>query len=91
VRGAGERAGQCRQWWLRRTEPDIRLDSLLNIYSYPGRPLIIIVYAATAIGGTLCPDDECLEACLFAPHEIPWDRLAFPSTREALRAYLDRR
>jgi 8-oxo-dGTP diphosphatase len=70
---------------------DIRLDSLLDVYSYPGRPLIIIVYAATAIGGTLCPDDECLEASLFAPDEIPWDQLAFQSTREALRAYLARR
>jgi 8-oxo-dGTP diphosphatase len=70
---------------------DVRLDSLLDIYSYPGRPLIIIVYAATAIGGTLCPDDECLEASLFRPEEIPWDELAFPSTHEALRAYLLRR
>ena len=30
---------------------DIRLDSLVNIYSYPGRPLVVIVYAATRIGG----------------------------------------
>ena len=35
---------------------------LVNIYSYPGRAPVIVVYAATAIGGTLCVDDECLEA-----------------------------
>lgn len=70
---------------------DIRLDSLLDIYSYPGRPLIIIVYEATMIGGDLCTDEECLEAALFAPDRIPWDELAFPSTRDALRAYLGRR
>jgi hypothetical protein len=26
----------------------------------------------------------------FAPDEIPWDELAFPSTREALALYLSR-
>ena len=67
---------------------DVRLDGLVNIYSYPGRPLVIIVYAATAIDGELCGDDECLEARLFQPEEIPWDALAFRNTHEALRAYL---
>jgi ADP-ribose pyrophosphatase YjhB (NUDIX family) len=67
---------------------DVRLDGLVNIYSYPRRPLIIVVYAATAIGGELCADDECLEAKMFTPHEIPWSELAFQSTNEALRDYL---
>ena len=67
---------------------DVRLDGLLNIYSYPGRPLVVIVYAATAIGGELCTDEECLEARLFAPPEIPWEELAFESTSEGLREYL---
>jgi ADP-ribose pyrophosphatase YjhB (NUDIX family) len=69
---------------------DVRLDTLLNIYSYPGRPLIVLVYAATAIGGELCTDEECLEARLFTPQEIPWDELAFESTTEGLREYLRR-
>lgn len=67
---------------------DIRLDALLNIYSYAGRPLVVIVYAATSLGGALCPDDECLEARLFSASEIPWDELAFQSTTEGLRDYL---
>ncbi len=67
---------------------DVRLDGLVNIYSYPGRPLIIVVYAATAVGGRLCTDEECLEVRLFAASEIPWGELAFPSTRDALREYL---
>ena len=70
---------------------DVRLDGLVNIYSYPERPLIIIVYARTWIGGELCTDEECLEARLFPPEEIPWDELAFRSTHEALRDYLDGR
>ena len=68
---------------------DIRIDGLVNIYSYAGRAPVIVVYAATAIGGDLCGDEECLEAKLFRAEEIPWDALAFRSTREALREYLD--
>jgi len=68
---------------------EVRLDGLVNIYSYPDAAVIVIVYAATALGGELCGDDECLEARLFKPDELPWDDLAFRSTREALRDYLD--
>lgn len=70
---------------------EVRLDGLLNIYSYAPRSLIVIVYAATAIGGELCADEECLEAGLFTPEQIPWAELAFHSTRQALREYLDGR
>ena len=68
---------------------EVRLDRLVNIYSYPEAAVIIVVYAATAMGGELCGDDECLEARLFLPDELPWEELAFRSTREALRDYLD--
>jgi 8-oxo-dGTP diphosphatase len=67
---------------------EIRIDRLINVYSYPGRAPVIIVYAATMTGGCLGCDDEGLEAKFFVPHEIPWDELAFRSTDEALREYL---
>lgn len=67
---------------------EVRIESLVNIYSYGGTAPIIIVYAATIIGGALCTDDECLEAGLFTEQEIPWDDLAFRSTREGLEDYL---
>jgi ADP-ribose pyrophosphatase YjhB (NUDIX family) len=67
---------------------DVRLDALVNIYSYPGRAPVIVVYAATAIGGTLCVDEECLESAEFAAADIPWDELAFRSTHDGLRDYL---
>jgi 8-oxo-dGTP diphosphatase len=69
---------------------DVRLDALLNVYSYPGRAPVIIVYAASIVGGTLAWDDEGLDARFFHQHEIPWDELAFRSTHEALREYLNR-
>jgi len=68
---------------------DVRLDRLVNIYSYADAAVIIVVYAATMMSGELCSDDECLEARLFHPDNLPWDDLAFRSTREALRDYLD--
>jgi 8-oxo-dGTP diphosphatase len=67
---------------------EVELERLVNIYSYAERSLIVIVYAARAIGGDLCVDEECLEARVFPPSEIPWNQLAFHSTSEALREYL---
>ena len=68
---------------------DVRLDALVNIYSYAGRTPVIVVYAATAIGGELCSDDECLETVVFEKSAIPWGELAFRSTTDGLRDYLD--
>ena len=65
----------------------VRLDGLINIYSYPGRPIIVVVYKASIVGGDLQIDDESLEARLFSRAEIPWNDLAFRSTREALEDY----
>jgi len=68
---------------------DIRIDRLINIYSYAGRAPIIVVYAATWTGGELVVDDEGLEARAFETGAIPWDELAFRSTREALTEYVE--
>ena len=66
----------------------IRIDGLLDLYCYPGQTTIIIVYAATAIGGALRADDESLEAAWFKADDLPWPALAFRSTGDALRDYL---
>lgn len=68
---------------------EIRLDALVNIYSYAGRAPVIVVYAATALGGVLTTDAESLESAAFDREALPWDNLAFRSTREGLRDYLD--
>jgi 8-oxo-dGTP diphosphatase len=67
---------------------DVKLGRLINIYSYAGRVPVIVVYAATMTGGCLGCDDEGLEARFFEPETIPWDELAFRSTREALKEFL---
>jgi len=67
---------------------DVRLDALVNVYSYAGAPVVVIVYAAGIVGGRLMVDEESLEAGRFPRAQIPWGELAFDSTRDALRDYL---
>jgi len=70
---------------------EVETERLLNVYSYRGEPVIVIVYAGTVVGGVPEARDETLEAKLFERQEIPWDELAFASTRDALRDYFRQR
>src|ERR671919_189742 len=77
---------------VRETKEESRLDvkiiSLLNVYSYEGSPNIIVVYAAEIVGGELAAADESIEAGTFQPSGIPWHDLAFASTKDALNDYI---
>lgn len=70
---------------------DVEPGPLVGVYSYPGVSVIVIVYEAQIIRGIPGAGDESLEAGLFLPSEIPWPSLAFTSTMDALKDYLDRR
>lgn len=70
------------------TRLDIRLDGLLNLYSYEHVGIVLIVYRATVTGGVASVTPESLEVCAFHIDEIPWSNLAFPSTRDALTDYV---
>jgi len=71
---------------------EVRLDGLVSIHSYPGHTTVVVVYAATAVGGTLMvADEESLEVGTFSAETIPWHSLAFESTHEALGAYFGSR
>ena len=65
----------------------VRIEGLVNIYSYAGLAPVIIVYAATIVSGALQADDESLEAAWFRDTDMPWSDLAFPSTTQGLRDY----
>lgn len=67
---------------------DVRVERLLNIFSYRRRGLIIAVYETVHLAGTLQALDESLEVATFAPDDIPWADLAFPSTRHAIAEYI---
>jgi 8-oxo-dGTP diphosphatase len=70
------------------SQMDVKLGPLLNVYSYPRSPNVIVVYAAQVVGGALAAGDESVEAGVFAHPEIPWDDLAFDSTKDALADYI---
>jgi 8-oxo-dGTP diphosphatase len=67
---------------------DVKLGPLLNVYSYPRSPNVIIVYVAEVVSGELAAGDESVEARVFTAEEIPWENLAFDSTRDALKDYI---
>ncbi|MEJ2672785.1 MAG: NUDIX hydrolase [Deltaproteobacteria bacterium] len=66
----------------------IRVDRVLNAYSYPGSQKVVLSFVTEYLLGELAPGDETLEARVFTPEEIPWDRLGFQTTHRALRVYL---
>jgi ADP-ribose pyrophosphatase YjhB (NUDIX family) len=66
----------------------IRVNRVLNAYSYPGSQKVVLSFITEYFSGELTAGDETLEARVFSPEEIPWDRLGFQTTRWALRDYL---
>jgi ADP-ribose pyrophosphatase YjhB (NUDIX family) len=68
----------------------VGISGILDAYSFAGSPVVVVVYAAEVLGGVLAAGDESLEVRVFPPEELPWDELAFESTRAALRDYVNR-
>ncbi len=68
----------------------VSLTGILDVYSFTGSQVVVVVYAAEVVGGDLFACDECDEVKVFAPESLPWDDLAFESTRAALRDYVRR-
>jgi ADP-ribose pyrophosphatase YjhB (NUDIX family) len=72
-------------------ELDVELGHLLGVYSYPAAPAIVVYLATVPAGAEPTANaHEVLEVAYFGPDEIPWDELAFRSTREALRDWVAR-
>ncbi|MEE9144611.1 MAG: NUDIX hydrolase [Candidatus Binatia bacterium] len=90
--GYVDRGESVREAAIRETKEEsyvsVRLASLLNVYSYPHSPNVIIVYAAEVVEGVLKAGDESVEAKTFIPSQIPWEELAFQSTKDALEDYI---
>ncbi len=90
--GYVDRGESVREAAVRETKEEsqleVKLGPLLNVYTYPRSPNVIIVYTAEVISGKLAAADESLEAGIFASNEIPWDDLAFESTKDALKDYI---
>jgi ADP-ribose pyrophosphatase YjhB (NUDIX family) len=68
----------------------VRPIRLLNIYSYRDHRTVVAAYVTEYVSGELTAGDETLEARVFGLKEIPWPRIAFSTTKEALREYISR-
>jgi ADP-ribose pyrophosphatase YjhB (NUDIX family) len=64
---------------------DVKVGLLMGVYSFPGNPTVLIVYAGEVIGGEPRALAESTDLRLVAPDEIPFDDLAFDTTRAAFR------
>jgi ADP-ribose pyrophosphatase YjhB (NUDIX family) len=54
----------------------VRLERLVGVYSYPDRGVVLIIYAASAVGGSLEAGEESEAVGFFTHDALP--ELAFP-------------
>ena len=68
---------------------DLTLEGLVGVYSRPEDRIVVVVFRATL---TAAPQTtpEAVEVQAFAPDAVPWEDLAFWSTRRALEDALGR-
>ena len=69
---------------------EVEIEDLVGVYSYEGNRVILVVYSGHAISGSLEGNFECLDVKTFPLDEIPWEELAFESTRAAVGPRTDR-
>jgi ADP-ribose pyrophosphatase YjhB (NUDIX family) len=71
---------------------DLEPGGLVGVYSYAAVPVVIVAYHVSVPDGLEAKADahEVSETGYFAREEIPWDALAFRSTREALEDWFRR-
>jgi ADP-ribose pyrophosphatase YjhB (NUDIX family) len=65
----------------------IEIDRLLAVYSIPRISQVQLIYRARLLDPDVKPGPESAEVGLFRWEEIPWDDMAFPSARWALRQW----
>jgi ADP-ribose pyrophosphatase YjhB (NUDIX family) len=73
---------------------ELELAGLVGIFSRPapqGPGIVSIVFRGRIVGGELTPGHEVLEARFVPLEAIPWEELAYDTTRQALAAYLAQR
>jgi ADP-ribose pyrophosphatase YjhB (NUDIX family) len=63
------------------------IGALVGVYSRADSGVLVIVFQAS-LEGAPRTTDEATEVRAFAPDEVPWDELAFPTDAAALRDLL---
>lgn len=66
----------------------VRVVRLLNVHSYRDSRTVVLSFITEPLFGEVAAGDEELEARVFSPQDIPWDQIAFRSTLDAVKEYL---
>jgi len=69
----------------------VEIGPLLALVNIPEAHQIHVFFHARLTASAFGAGEESLDAKLVGPEQIPWDELAFPSTRFALQCYLKER
>ena len=64
---------------------------IVGLYTRLEAAVVVIVFEARIVGGTMAPTPEALEVRAFAADAIPWSGIAFKTTYFALSDWLARR
>lgn len=69
---------------------EVRVGRILGLYSDPANAIATVaVYLAEPGAAHPATSQEASEVRYFAPEEIPWHELAFVTTRDALREWIE--
>lgn len=69
----------------------VALDGFLGFsrITNPDKPGVLVYFGGHPVGGQLQAQDDVSEACWFPPAGIPWNELAFSSTRTILESWVN--
>jgi len=67
----------------------VRVVRLLNVHSYRHSRTVVLSFITEHLSGEPAAGDEELEVRVFAPEDIPWEQIAFRSTADAIKEYLE--
>ncbi len=70
-------------------QADVAITALHAVLSLPHAGQVYMVFRGRMLTPTYDAGEESLEVRLFPLLDIPWDHIAFPVVREALRRYVD--
>lgn len=70
-------------------QADVELTGLYAVLSLPHIGQVYLVFRGRLLAPIYAPGEESLEVRLFPLSAIPWEQIAFPVVREALRRYAD--
>ncbi|HLV77181.1 MAG TPA: NUDIX hydrolase [Marinobacter sp.] len=68
---------------------EVTIHGLYSIIDVPHINQVHMFYHASLINGEFGPGQESLETRLFAPEDIPWGEISFPTVRQTLELFLE--